>query len=193
MPGFVVDGTDSFISKMTEGGARASLFQAQIALAGLGSPPQGTDLADFKFICKGIQIPSNTLGITTVNYMGRAVKLPGNRSYEDLTTTVINDEGYSFRNQTEHWMANLNSHAGNVRATSHMAKLTGYTTQMYLNTVQSKSTGDSAFFDYGDTSDTKNYKKTLNSIIKDENPRDLIIKFGPEKIKAERKKLAIES
>jgi hypothetical protein len=66
-------------------------------------------------------------------------------------------------------------------------------TQMYLNTVQSKSTGDSAFFDYGDTSDTKNYKKTLNSIIKDENPRDLIIKFGPEKIKAERKKLAIES
>ncbi len=134
MPGFVVDGTDSFISKMTEGGARASLFQAQIALAGLGSPPQGTDLADFKFICKGIQIPSNTLGITTVNYMGRAVKLPGNRSYEDLTTTVINDEGYSFRNQTEHWMANLNSHAGNVRATSHMAKLTGYTTQMYLNT-----------------------------------------------------------
>ena len=66
-------------------------------------------------------------------------------------------------------------------------------TQMYLNTVQSKSTGDSAFFDYGDTSDTKNYKKTLNSIIKDENPRDLIIKFGPEKIKAERKQLAIES
>ena len=62
--------------------------------------------------------------------MGRAVKLPGNRSYEDLTTTVINDEGYSFRNQTEHWMANLNSHAGNVRATSHMAKLTGYSTQM---------------------------------------------------------------
>ena len=47
MPGFVVDGTDSFISKMTEGGARASLFQAQIALAGLGSPPQGTDFRAF--------------------------------------------------------------------------------------------------------------------------------------------------
>ena len=52
MPGFVVDGTDSFISKMTEGGARASLFQAQIALAGLGEAPQGTDQAEFKFICK---------------------------------------------------------------------------------------------------------------------------------------------
>ena len=66
-------------------------------------------------------------------------------------------------------------------------------TQMYLNTIQSKGSGDSNFFDYENTSDTKKYKKTLNSIIKDENPRDLIIKFGPEKIKAERKKLAIES
>jgi len=133
MPGFVVDGTDSFIGKMTEGGARASLFQAQIALAGLGEAPQGTDQAEFKFICKGIQIPSNTMGITTVNYMGRAVKLPGNRTYEDLTTTVINDEGYSFRNQVESWMSKLNSHAGNVRAASHIKKINGYTTSMFLD------------------------------------------------------------
>ncbi len=132
MPGFVVDGENSFISKMSEGGARASLFKAQIAISGLGEADGEQE--DFSFLCKGIQIPSNAIGITTVNYMGRAVKLPGNRTYEDLTTTVINDEGYNFRNSIENWMSKLNSHAGNVRAASHVAKLTGYTGTMYLHT-----------------------------------------------------------
>ena len=66
--------------------------------------------------------------------MGRAVKLPGNRTYEDLSTTVINDEGYNFRNTVENWMSKLNSHAGNVRAASHISKLGGYTGTMYLKT-----------------------------------------------------------
>jgi hypothetical protein len=140
MAGFVVDGTDSFIGKLVDGGARASLFQATVN-ASKGEAPDGAEIAEFKFICKGIQIPTNTIGVTTVNYMGRAVKLPGNRTYEDLTTTVINDEGYAFRNQVESWMGKLNSHAGNVRASTHMAKLTGYTTTMFLNTY--KKTGDS--------------------------------------------------
>jgi len=132
MAGFVVDGADSFISKLVDGGARASLFSASIAA--LGDVATGTTKADFSFICKGIQVPTNSIGVTTVNYMGRAVKLPGNRTYEDLTTTVINDEGYAFRNQIENWMSKLNSHAGNVRASASMAKLTGYTSTMFLRT-----------------------------------------------------------
>jgi hypothetical protein len=138
MAGFVVDGQNSFISKLVDGGARASLFSASITP--LGEAPTGTAKADFSFICKGIQIPTNTIGVTTVNYMGRAVKLPGNRTYEDLTTTVINDEGYSFRNQIENWMSKLNSHAGNVRSSSHMAKLTGYTSTMFLTTYSKTGT-----------------------------------------------------
>jgi hypothetical protein len=132
MAGFVVDGTNSFIAKLTDGGARASLFN--VSITPQGDAPDGVELAQFKFICKGIQIPTNSVGVSTVNYMGRAVKLPGNRTYEDVTTTVINDEGYAFRNQVESWMGKLNSHAGNVRTSSHMAKLTGYTSTMYLTT-----------------------------------------------------------
>ncbi len=135
MAGFVVDGTNSFVSKMSGGGARASLFQAFITInASLGEMPTATSKPDFSYICKGIQIPANIIGVTTVNYMGRAVKLPGNRTYEDLTTTVINDEGYAFRNQVENWMSKINSHAGNVRASTHTAKLSGYTGTMTLNT-----------------------------------------------------------
>ena len=137
MPGFQVDGENSFIMKLEQGGARASLFNATINMAGKGSS-EGT-VSEMKFFCKGIQIPSNAIGVTTVNYMGRAVKLPGNRTYEDLSTTIINDEGYSLRNQIENWMSNLNSHAGNVRLASHVAKLDGYTSTMILKTF--KKTG----------------------------------------------------
>ena len=135
---FQVDGQNSFISKLTSGGARSTLFEVNITPKGdASSTGQQTE---FKFMCKGVQIPANALGITTVNYFGRAVKIPGNRTFEDLTTTIINDEGYPIRNQLENWMHKLNSHLGNVRDKQFQQKLGGYVADMTLTTYT--KTGD---------------------------------------------------
>ena len=171
MPGFVVDGTNSFISKMSEGGSRASLFQAQIGLTGLGETSASGDTIPFSFICKGIQIPSNTIGITTVNYMGRAVKLPGNRTYEDLSTTVINDEGYNFRNTVENWMSKINSHGGNVRAASHISKLGGYTTSMFLTTYTKTGSTD------GGWTFSNIFPTSLDQIDVNWDPNDAVMEY----------------
>ena len=171
MPGFQVDGENSFIMKLEQGGARASLFNATINMAGKGSS-DGT-VQEMKFFCKGIQIPSNVVGVTTVNYMGRAVKLPGNRTYEDLSTTIINDEGYSLRNQIENWMSNLNSHAGNVRLASHVAKLDGYTSTMRLTTF--KKTGHQD----GDTWSFYNcWPTALDQIDVNWEPNDAVMEYA---------------
>ena len=171
MPGFVVDGENSFVSKMTEGGARASLFQATLSLAGLGEVPTAGQ-ADFSFICKGIQIPSNIIGITTVNYMGRAVKLPGNRTYEDLSTTVINDEGYAFRNGVENWMNKINSHEGNVRASSHLSKLSGYTGTMTLSTYTKSGTAESDGWSFMNI-----FPTSLDQIDVNWDPNDAVMEY----------------
>ena len=140
---FVVDGQNSFISKLAKGGARATLFDVNITLKG-DTPTTGSN-PGFKFMCKGVQIPANALGITTVNYFGRAVKIPGNRTFEDLTTTVINDEGYYLRNQLESWMAKLNSHEGNVRDAAMIKKLDGYTADMTVWTYMKTGVADQGY------------------------------------------------
>ena len=53
---FQVDGQNSFISKLTSGGARATLFEVNITPKGdASSTGQQTE---FKFMCKGVQIPA---------------------------------------------------------------------------------------------------------------------------------------
>jgi hypothetical protein len=171
MAGFQVDGSDSFISKLAAGGARASLFEAEIDMA--GKHVVGT-ASTMKFFCKGIQIPSNTIGVTTVMYKGRAVKLPGNRTYEDLTTTILNDEGYALRNQIENWMSLMNTHWGNVRDASHMNKLgtDGYTSSLQLKTFKKSGEVDGNMWQFYNC-----WPTSLDQIDVNWEPNDAIMEY----------------
>jgi hypothetical protein len=105
--------------------------------------------------------------------MGRAIKLPGNRTYEDLTTTVINDEGYSFRNTIESWMGKLNSHVGNVRADAYMSKLTGYTKSMFLVTMKKDGDNDGAGWEFVNC-----FPTSLDQIDVNWDPNDAIMEYS---------------
>ena len=72
MPGFVVDGTDSIITKLAGGGARASLFQASFQLLGDAPTAGAPEASTFSFMCKGIQIPATSAGVVNVNLPDRA-------------------------------------------------------------------------------------------------------------------------
>jgi len=110
------------------GGARASLFEVFLTLpAGVAEP---TAEAQFRFVCKASQIPSSTVGQIEVPYFGRKVKMAGNRTFENWTVTVMNDEDFLVRNAFELWSSYINSHENNLRDASVIAEqgLLGYRT-----------------------------------------------------------------
>ena len=100
-------------SQLTFGGAKASLFQVSIT-----NPING--VADLKtpFMVQAAQIPAATLGVIEVPYFGRKVKIAGDRTFAEWTVTVINDEDFLIRNAMENWMAEINTHQGNINAKS---------------------------------------------------------------------------
>jgi hypothetical protein len=101
---------NEFKSQLVGGGARNSLFQVQIT-----NPITG--VADFKmpFMVKAASIPASNLGTMEVPYMGRKIKYPGDRTFEDWQVTIINDEDFLIRNAMEAWSNAINSHASNTR------------------------------------------------------------------------------
>jgi hypothetical protein len=95
------------------GGARASLFEVYLTLpTGVGEPAAKTQ---FTFVCKASSIPASTLGSIDVPYFGRKVKMAGNRTFDNWSVTVMNDENFLVRHAFEKWSAFINSHENNLR------------------------------------------------------------------------------
>ena len=119
---------NEFKSQLVGGGARASLFQVQIL-----NPVDAT--ADFKvpFMAKAAGIPASNLGSFVAPYFGRQVKYAGDRTFEDWTVTIINDEDFLVRNAMEAWSDAINSHDSNTRALPSDYKSNGIITQYSKN------------------------------------------------------------
>lgn len=96
-----------FKSRLNAGGARANLFDVQLA-----NPFGGDD--KFTFTCKAAQLPASTMGVVETFYFGRQVKLAGDRQFAEWTVTVLNDEDFTVRNALERWMNTMNTHRGNL-------------------------------------------------------------------------------
>lgn len=102
---------NEFKAQLSGGGARPTLFEVRIT-----NPVTG--LADFKIplMVKAAQIPGSTVGSYTVPYFGRQVKYAGDRTFEDWSVTIINDEDFAIRNAMEAWSNSINTHQSNNRA-----------------------------------------------------------------------------
>lgn len=100
----------NFMSRF-DGGARPTLFELEInpGITGL-SVLNG---ANTKVFCKATTLPASTLGTIPVNFMGRVVNIPGDRTYEDWTITVLNDEKMELRRYFETWNSHFNQHGSN--------------------------------------------------------------------------------
>lgn len=98
-------------SRLVMGGARPTLFQVQIL-----SPPGVTlPLSSTPFFVEATSIPESTLGVIGQSYMGRQIRLAGDRKFADWSTTIINDEDFTLRNAFEAWSSNINTMHGNLR------------------------------------------------------------------------------
>lgn len=97
-----------------EGGARPTLFQVTVVYPIGVADGKATEKTTF--MTKGAQIPGITAGTIEVPFMGRTVKLAGDRTFQPLNLTVINDNDWVVRNAFERWMNLMNQHAENVGA-----------------------------------------------------------------------------
>lgn len=106
----------NFISQF-DGGARPNLFEVHIsgAKVNVGITPE-----NLKVHCKAASLPASLLGEIPINYMGRIIKVPGDRTYEDWTITIINDEGMKMRHYFEDWNRQINNHVANTPALNHI-------------------------------------------------------------------------
>jgi len=88
------------------GGVRPNLFRVDI---------QGPEFFNnFHFFCKGAPIPASTVGAIDVPYRGRQLKVPGDRTYEEWTVTVLNDVDWQHRSAFENWSHRITAHSANV-------------------------------------------------------------------------------
>ena len=105
---------------LSAGGARANLFD--VTIAGVAATTHlATGIAEFKFACKAANIPAMAVGVVEVPYFGRVVKVPGNKTFDNWSVTVINDEGFIVRNGFEKWVASMGTHIGNVQSAASSA------------------------------------------------------------------------
>lgn len=69
---------------------------------------------DLEFMCKAAQLPGTTMGIIEVPYMGRKIKMAGDRTYAEWTITIMNKTDFEIRNHFEDWLAKINDPVGNI-------------------------------------------------------------------------------
>ena len=96
---------------------RVSNFKSNLAAAGGGARPalfsididsSFTTATTFSptdnILVKAAAIPASTIAPLAVNYGGRAYKWTGFRTFDNWTTTVINDETFFARQKIMEWM-----------------------------------------------------------------------------------------
>lgn len=101
---------DQFKARLAGGGARGNLFQVTLAnpRGGLGV---NLDVDFASFMCEGAQLPGSTVGVITVPFRGRQLKMAGDRTFDTWTVTIINDTEFKIRDEMEKWMNQIANHA----------------------------------------------------------------------------------
>ena len=97
-----------FRSRLSGGGARANLFEVEIAF-----PEElGINLTDVSdkvpFLVKAAEIPASNLGNIPVPYRGRVLPIAGDRTFDPWTVTIINDTDFLIRDAMERWSNSIN-------------------------------------------------------------------------------------
>ena len=148
-----------FKSKLIGGGTRPNLFEVSIptfptAIAEAWSPGDDAENGIFKFLCKATALPASNLGSIEIPFRGRTLKVAGDRTFDDWTVTIINDEDFKLRTAFERWsnvMSRLDDATGVTNPTSYM-------TDGYVQQLGRGSQVGAASNDGGESSVLRSYK-----------------------------------
>ena len=124
---------DSFRSRLVGGGARPNLFEVKLVYPeGLATEISGEELAlDTRFMVKAANLPASNINVIDIPFRGRNLKIAGDRTFDDWTVTIINDEDFKLRTAFERWsnvMSRLDDATGVTNPSSYMTD--GYVQQL---------------------------------------------------------------
>ena len=148
-----------FKSKLAGGGARPNLFEISIptfptAIAEAWSPGDDNENGMFKFLAKATSLPASNLGNIEIPFRGRTLKVAGDRTFDDWTVTIINDEDFKLRTAFERWsnvISRLDDATGVTNPSSYM-------TDGFVQQLGRGPTANTGSNDGGETSVLRTYK-----------------------------------
>ena len=97
-----------FRSRLTGGGARANLFEIEIAFPDDLGIDFNLVTDKVPFLVKAAEIPASNLGNIPVPYRGRVLPVAGDRTFDPWTVTIINDTDFIIRDAMEKWSNSIN-------------------------------------------------------------------------------------
>ena len=124
-----------FKSKLIGGGVRPNLFEVQVNFpdgVNMGIQQDGGGEFDgdrFRFLCKAAALPASNLENIDIPFRGRTLKVAGDRTVDDWSVTVINDEDFGHRRAFEAWAQNIAQYgdsSGLTDPSSYMGQATVY-------------------------------------------------------------------
>ncbi|GAF84896.1 unnamed protein product [marine sediment metagenome] len=95
------------------GGAVGGVVGAVSNVLGGGGPSR-----KLQFLCKAASLPAQSIGVISIPFRGRQLKIAGDRTFAEWSITIINDTDFSIRNAFEEWSNLINAHVANVGPSS---------------------------------------------------------------------------
>ena len=102
-----------FKTALAGGGVRPNLFEVRMDASNLSSFMGGINATNLAFMCKAAALPAQNVAAIDVPFRGRNFKVAGDRTIDNWTITVINDENFSIRNSMERWSQSIINNALN--------------------------------------------------------------------------------
>lgn len=109
---------NDFAARLKTGGASPALFEVK-----LFNPVVSDADALTPFYVRATTLPQSSVSIIEVPYFGRKLKIPGERTFDNWSVTVINDEDFKIRDRLERWSAAINSHQTNLRSQANFSAI----------------------------------------------------------------------
>jgi hypothetical protein len=101
---------DDFKAKLKGGGARANLFRVTVNFPSYAAG----DVELTSFMCSAASLPQSAIAVVEVPFRGRQLKVAGDRTFDPITLTFLNDTDFAVRNAFERWMNGINTHVANT-------------------------------------------------------------------------------
>ena len=138
-----------FKSQLAGGGARPNLFEVQINAfpETVQGSWDGETVTDFTFLAKATALPAQNIAAIDVPFRGRQFKVAGDRTIDNWTVTIINDESFNIRNAFEDWselIAKLDTNMGATNPSSYMVDAMVYQLGRGENIMENSKTNSGA-------------------------------------------------
>ena len=113
-----------FKTALGGGGVRPNLFEVRMDASNLTQFMGGVPAENLAFMCKAAALPAQNVSSIDVPFRGRQFKVAGDRTIDNWTITVINDENFAIRNAMERWsqsIVDLATNQGEIAPTNYMS------------------------------------------------------------------------